>query len=61
MDIKTTLIGFFTTYGVLAFLENMYYRFIWKESDEETFWESHQFEAGDLCEVGYTFQKNEII
>ena len=66
MDIKTALIRVFAAYGALAFLEDMYYRFILKESDEETFWESRQFEnslekAGDLCEVGYTFQKNEIV
>ena len=34
--------------------------------DEEAFLESHHFEdalekADDLCEIGYTFQKNEII
>ena len=34
--------------------------------DEESFWENHQFDdslekADDLCEIGYTFQRNEII
>ena len=34
--------------------------------DEEAFWESHQFqdsleEANDLCDIGYTFQRNEVI
>ena len=53
--------------GAFAFflLEEMFH-FIWKKSDEELFQESHQFEdslekADDLCEAGYTFQKNEII
>ena len=60
-------IGAFAFYGLAAFLEEMYYRFIyWEESDEETFWESHPFEsslekAHDLCEIGCTFQRNEII
>ena len=60
-------IGSFAFYGLAAFLEEMYYRFIcWKETDEETFWVSRQFEnslekADDLCEIGFTFQKNEII
>ena len=36
------------------------------KSDEESFWENHPFEdtlekADDLCENGYTFQRNEII
>ena len=46
----------------------MYYLFIWNyfASDEELFWESHPFEdtlekADDFCEIGYTFQRNEII
>ena len=47
----------------------IYFRFIHKKSDEEeeeSFWESRQFEdslekADDLCEVGYNFQRNEII
>ena len=57
------LIGSFVFYGLAWFLEEMYYRFI---PDEETFWESHEFEnslekADDLLEVGHTFQRNEII
>ena len=63
---KSAFIGGFM--GAFAFyvLEEMYYRFIWKKSDEESFWESRQFEdslekADDLCVVGYTFQRNEII
>ena len=65
MDFKKSLIVYFTAYGVTAFLKDIYYRFIWKESDEENFWESHPFQnslekADDLCEIGYTFQRNEI-
>ena len=35
-------------------------------NDEESFWENHQFEDSlekpdDLCEIGYTFQKNEVV
>ena len=34
--------------------------------DEESFWENRQFEdslekADDLCEIGYTFQRHEVI
>ena len=66
MGIKGALIRLFAAYGVFVFLEDLYYIFICKESDEETFCESRQFEnslekADSLCEVGYTFQKNEII
>ena len=58
------LIWSFAIYGLDCFLRDMYYR--WIESDEETFWEIHEFEnsleqADDLCEVGYTFKRNEII
>ena len=61
-----TLIGFFAFYGLAAFLVVIHNRFIWEESDEESFWENHQFEdslekADDLCEIGYTFQRNEVI
>ena len=67
MDKSAFIVGFigaFAFYGLAAFLEEMYYR--WKAGDEEIFWESHQFENslekfGDLCEVGHTFQRNEII
>ena len=60
------LIGSFAFYMLAAFLEAIKNRFIWEESDEETFWESHPFEnsleeADNLCEIGYTFQRNEII
>ena len=54
-----------------AFAFNALYVFIDRfaccdEEEEEAFWESHQFEdslekADDLCDVGYTFQRNEII
>ena len=58
MGVLTALFKF----GSLVLLEYLYYRFIWKEGDEEP----RQFEnslekADDLCEVGYTFQKNEIV
>ena len=64
--IKTFLSGFFTIYGVIMFFQNMYNLFIWKASDKELFWESHPFEdtlekADDFCEIGFTFQRNEII
>ena len=56
MDIKTSLFVYFTIYGVIAFLEDMYYRFIWKESDEETYPFQNSLEkADDLCEIGFTF------
>ena len=56
--------GAFAFHALAAFFEDIYYRFIC--SDEEAFWESRHFEdslekADDLCEVGYNFQKNEII
>ena len=61
---KSAFIGGFM--GAFAFfvVEEMYYRFI--RNDEESFLGSRQFEdslekADDLCEVGYTFQRNEII
>ena len=46
-----------------AFFVAIYNRFI---CDEESFWENRQLEdslekADDLCEIGYTFQRNEII
>ena len=60
------LIGSFAFHVFAAFLKEFYKRPIWEESDEESFWENHQFEdslekADDLCEIGYTFQRNEII
>ena len=60
------LIGSFAFNYLAAFLKEFYNHFICEKSDEESFWESHQFEdsletADDLCEVGYTFQRNEII
>ena len=60
------LIGTFAFHVLDAFFVAIYNRFIWEESDEESFWENRQFEdsleeADDLCEVGYTFQRNEII
>ena len=58
------LISGFALYGAYMFFEDIY--FLLFPSDEELFWESHPFEsslekADDLCEIGYTFQRNEII
>ena len=58
-------LGAFAFHALSAFLD----RFICSDEesgDEESFWESHQFEdslekADDLCEIGYTFPKNEVI
>ena len=61
---KSVIIWAFASYCLVAFLKDTYYRFIYRgEEEEETFWDSHQFENSleDLFEVGYTFQKNEII
>ena len=56
------LIGTFAFHVLDAFLVAIYNRFIC----EEAFLESHQFEdsleeADDLCEIGYTFERNEVI
>ena len=64
--IKTSLIHYFALYGVYRFFSDICLRFIWKASDEELFWESHPFKDAlekddDFCEIGYTFQRNEII
>ena len=66
--IKSAFIG--ALFGTLAvhvldeLICKIHNRFICE--DEESFWENHQFEdslekADDLCEIGYTFQKNEVI
>ena len=60
------LIGTFAFHVLDAFFVAIYNRFICEESDEESFWENRQFEdsleeADDLCEIGYTFQRNEVI
>ena len=66
--IKRFLFAFFSAYGASSLLEDIFFLFTRKyfKSDEERFWESHPFEdtlekADDLCEIGYTFQRNEII
>ena len=64
--IKNVLIHGFAFLGAYYFFSDIYFHLIWKASDEERFWESHPFEstlekADDLCEIGYTFQRNEII
>ena len=60
------LIGSFAFHVFAEFLKAFYNRPICEESDEESFWENHQFEdslekADDLCEIGFTFQRNEVI
>ena len=64
--IKSAFIG--ALFGTLAFhvldalickIHNIFFC-------EESFWENRQFEdslekADDLCEIGYTFQRNEVI
>ena len=57
------LIGSFAFNYLAVFLKAFHDHFICEESDEEAFWESHDSleEADDLCEIGYTFQRNEII
>ena len=66
--IKSAFIG--ALFGTLAFhvldalICKIHNRFFL--NDEESFWENHQFEdsleeADDLCEIGHTFQRNEII
>ena len=66
--IKSAFIG--ALFGTLAFhlldslickIHNSFFC-----EDEESFWENRQFEdsleeADDLCEIGYTFQRNEVI
>ena len=54
--------------GAYLFFKNVYFLFLHRyfANDEELFWESHPFEsslekADDLCEIAYTFQRNEII
>ena len=68
MEIKRFLFGFFTAYGAFSLLKDIFFLFTreYFTSDEESFWESHPFEdtlekADDFCEIGYTFQRNEII
>ena len=64
---RTSLLRFLSAYGAFTLLEDIFF-FTRKyfESDEERFWENHPFEdtlekADDFCEIGFTFQKNEII
>ena len=67
--IKSAFIGFIGgLFGTFAFhvLDACFVKIMNRFFCEEAFWESHQFEdslekADDLCEIGYTFQKNEII
>ena len=65
--ITSFLLSFLTVYGAFNLLNDIYFFFTRKKySDEERFWEHHPFEdplekADDFCEIGFTFQKNEII
>ena len=66
--IKNSLTYGFALFGVYVFFKNVFFVFFCKyfPSDEELFWESHPFEsslekADNLCEIGNTFQRNEII
>ena len=67
-DLIKGLISSFALLGAYVFFEHIYFVFFYKyfASDEELFWENHPFEstlekADNLCEIGYTFQRNEII
>ena len=64
--IKSAFIG--ALFGTLAFhvLDACFVKIMNRFFCEEEFWESHQFEdsleeADDLCEIGFTFQRNEVI
>ena len=64
--IKSAFIG--ALLGTFAFhvLDACFVKIMNRFFCEEAFWESHQFEdslekADDLCEIGYTFQRNEVI
>ena len=66
--IKRFFFGFFIAYGAASLLEDIlsFFSRKYSKSDEERFWESHPFEdtlekSDDFCEIGYTFQRNEII
>ena len=68
MGIKRFLFHFFIGYGAYRLSEDIFNIFAKKyfKSDEDSFWENHPFEdalenADDLCEIGYNFQRNEII
>ena len=59
---------FLVGYGASKLSKDIYYFFIRRYfiSDEQSFWKNHPFEdalekADDLCEIGYNFQRNEII
>ena len=59
---KRFLFAFFIAYGAYRLLEDIFFLFT---IDEESFW-NHPFEdtlekADDFCEIGYTFQRNEVI
>ena len=66
-EIRTSLLVFLSSYGAIRLFQDIFFLFTKeKYSDEERFWERHPFEdtlekADDFCEIGFTFQKNEII
>ena len=67
-NIQTTLFFFSPDMGWSCFFfSNIYFSIRNAYThEEETFWERYPFEdtlekADDLCEIGYTFQKNELI
>ena len=58
------LLGTFAFHVLDALICKIHNSFIC--NDEESFWENRRFEdslekADDLCEIGYTFQRNEVI
>ena len=61
-----TLFHFFAASRAIKFFSTVYFFIREFFAHEETFWDRRPFEnplekADDLCEIGYTFQKNEII
>ena len=68
MDKSIYLLYFLAGYGASKLSKDIYYFFLrrYYTSDEQRFWENYPFEdalekADDLCEIGYNFQRNEII
>ena len=65
--IGAAFFGTLTIYLLDALICKIRNRFFLYDDEEEEFWESHhQFqdsleEANDLCDIGYTFQRNEVV
>ena len=65
--IKNFLLYGFAIYGVYSLFSDICFHLKnFARDEEELFLESHHFEnslekANALCEIGYTFQRNEII